>query len=520
MKQLPLNIQSFPTLIENNCVYVDKTDQIYAMMQRISPLFISRPRRFGKSLLISTLKAIYEGRRELFEGLAISKTDYTWPVHPVVHLDFTIITRLTPTLLHQGLHERLGEIANQYDVQIPGQEQTLSQRFSVLIQLLSKKNKVVVLIDEYDKPILDHLKDLEVAAAQRAVIKDFYDGLKGVTDYIHRIFITGVTKFAKTSLFSGLNNLMDLTMMPEAATLLGYTQQELETYFAPHIAASAKKRNCSTQKILDDLKRWYDGYHFSEDLTLNMYNPISVLYFLETGRFKNYWSETGTPSFLIQMLPKQLGDLENMGVGLGETSLSMFDIDNIPLVPLLFQAGYLTLVGYDPDTGKYFLDHPNHEIRDSFRNYVLEGLTNTTRASAESLLAVLMQALEAADIDRIIRTLTIFFANIPHNLHIAKESYYHSLFHAMFDLMGTVNIQSEVSSSVGKLDLVMQTNKYLYVVEFKFKHTAQEAMDQILQRRYYEKYLGSNKRIILLGIAFTYEEKRLVLDYVTQDVPV
>jgi predicted AAA-ATPase/PD-(D/E)XK nuclease superfamily protein len=506
MKYLPVYISSFEKLISGGYVYADKTEHIYDLFSEglSHYYFLSRPRRFGKTLLISTLKELFSGNRELFKGLWIDSSDWQWEKYPVVHLDFSTIAHSTAQELQLGLLDELNIIAKKYSIDVTGVT-TISAKLKTLIEALAQTNKVVILIDEYDKPILDHLKDIEQAKAQRDGLKYFYDVLKGLDQHLRAIFITGVTKFAKTSLFSGLNNLNDITIKPEAATLLGYTQEEIIINFTDYVAELAHQNQTTSETVLHDMKTWYNGYQFSEQ-PLKVYNPFSVLYCLKDHKFKNYWYESGTPTFLISMLRSQYQGLEDIqNINIDADSLGTFDIERIPLVPLLFQAGYLTFSRYDAPTAKFELGYPNHEVELSFKRFLVTSLAYSDRITVDTNLSKLVAALKQQDLATFCATLQALFAHIPYSLHIKRESYYHSLFQFLMSLLA-IEAHSEVITNQGRIDTVIAINNLLYIFEIKFNKPTSEALEQIEEKKYYERYSSQHKNIILVGLVFNTNE--------------
>ncbi len=365
LKYLPIDLSTFSTMITGNYLYIDKTEHIYNLFSGGSRLyFLSRPRRFGKSLLISTLKELFLGNRDLFKGLWIDSSDYQWSKHPVIHLDFANIAHDTPEDLKKSLIQRLQEIAIEYNIYFDSFSTTHDQ-ISFLIKQLSQINKIVILIDEYDKPILDHIGDLEKADQMKKTIAGIYDVIKSADAYIRAIVVTGVTKFAKTSIFSGMNNLNDISFSEISASLLGYTQDEIIRYFPEYIQAVATQENVSYDEVLATMQKWYNGYRFSKS-SVKVYNPFSVQYYLSKKELANYWFQSGTPTFLIHLLKKQYIDLEHVSqVELRPENLGTFELSDIPLVPLLFQTGYLTVVDYNHKNNKIMLNYPNYEVEES-----------------------------------------------------------------------------------------------------------------------------------------------------------
>ncbi len=512
-KYLPLDVSTFETMISGNYLYVDKTEYIYNLFARGGRyFFLSRPRRFGKSLLISTLKELFLGNKKLFEGLWIYKSDFEWQEHPVIHLDFSIIDHETVQELKISLAWKLKTIAQKYGINIDWPP-TLGSMLEQLVVELSKKNKVVILIDEYDKPILDHLHSIERAKKQRAVLKSFYDAIKGLDPYLKVVFLTGVSRFSKTSLFSGINNLNDLTLKPEAAAVLGYTQEEIQENFKPYLEALAQKNNVSTQVILQELQRWYNGYRFSK-IPQMVYNPFSVLYCLHDKEFYNYWFESGTPSFLIHLLRQHYTYLEKINqTEIDQDSLGNFDLENIPLVPLLFQTGYLTIKDYDEKTGKLKINFPDREVELSFTRFLVTSLAHTSRIVLDTLGLQLVDALRNNDITQFCAVLQTLFAHVPYT--IDKEDYYHALFQFLLSLL-SLEAQSEFLTNKGRIDMVVSTKTHDYLFELKINSSPEIALKQIKDRGYYERFLHKERAVVLVGLAFNQVKKKMHIDFVQE----
>lgn len=500
-------------MVNEEYIYVDKTEAIYNLLkggQRY--FFLSRPRRFGKSLLISTLKELFLGRKELFKGLWISKQkDFNWQEHPVIHLDFSDADTETAAEFKISLGHMLDDIAEQHNIDI-SKRTSPKAKLKFLVTKLAEKNLVVILIDEYDKPILDHIGDPKRANAQRIVLKNFYDGFKGLDASMRAIFITGVSKFSKTSIFSGLNNLNELSNSPKAAELLGYTELELKTYFSQYLKAAAKELQMPLDQLLERIRYWYNGYQFSS-APIKVYNPYSIAHFCERKQFNNFWFETGTPSFLLELLGKhehELKELDNNAFT--SATLGTFSIDQIPLVTLLYQTGYLTIKEYDPHYNVFKMGYPNEEVKQAMSVLEMGVLTKTNVPQIENTIYQLKFALDHRDIESFIRSLKSLFAGIPYNLHINQEAYYHSLMKLICNLLSIEN-QCELVTSKGKVDLVLIRQKYVYCIEFKFNKSPDEALKQINAQRYYEPYLSLKKEIVLVGISFNFKNKKLALDW-------
>lgn len=517
MKYLPTDVSSFKVMMEGNYVYVDKTEYIYHLFNGGNRYyFLARPRRFGKSLLVSTIKEIFLGNRKLFKGLWIDSSDYQWQEYPVIHIDFSLVDKSSPEEFKISLSWELEEIARKNGADV-SEAPIVSNKFKSLIEQLSKKNKVVILIDEYDKPILDAFPSIEQATAMRTALRGFYEIIKGMDEYIRAIFITGVTKFAKTSIFSGLNNLADITMNEMSATLFGYTKHELEHYFDPYIQELALHTNQSKAEAYEKIKNYYNGYRFSEKEQL-VYNPFSVLYCLYNKKFENYWFASGTPSFLIEMLRQQGIKMATLDtIEIAESSLGTFDITSLDLFPILFQTGYLTIKEYHAQDNRYILEYPNTEVKDSFIRYLAATFSYYTNSGIDIALSQFRTALHTNNIDFFCSTLQSLLANIPYQLHIGNEAYYHSLLQFLITLLGLEG-HSEISTSKGRIDMMVEVPKHVIIFELKFGTSAHKALAQIVDHTYYEKYLYLKKPITLVGLSFNLEDKELVLDSVTKEL--
>lgn len=519
-KRLSTNISTFRKIITENCIYIDKTKQIFDLFKEPSQYyFLSRPRRFGKSLLVSTLEELFRGNKEFFKNLWIYSSNFEWQTHPIIHLDFLNIPHSDSETLKQSLVRALVKIANDYDcanIEQSSPEEALKS----LTEKLAVKNNVVLLIDEYDKPILDHLHNIAIAEKQRTVLKGFYEAVKSLDRYWHAVFITGVTRFSKTSIFSGFNNLNDISEKPVAANILGYTQAEIEYYFAEYIDLFAKNKNLTAPFILDEMKTWYDGYRFCGDLNMEpMFSPISVLYYLQDQKRENYWFNSGTPSFLIELLKQNPHELSNMdNIFVTQADLGTIDIHNINRIVLFYQTGYLTIkdILVQGSSELFMLGYPNQEVTLSVTAHLTSILANIDKTKIESIIFFIKKALTDNDIALFCKSLKTLWANIPYSLHISREAYYHSLLQNMCNLLG-IDVQSEVLTSNGRLDLVITTNNHIFIFEFKFKEDANVALQQILDKRYYEKYLLNGKPITLVGLSFDFKDKKLNLEWESQE---
>ncbi len=480
MKPITTNVYTFERIAKNGNVYVDKTALLHALVQVDGgQFFLSRPRRFGKSLLISTLKAIFQGKRELFKGLAIDKLDYDWKTYPVIHLDMGSSQAPTVEEFKSNLANMLSWIEREHGLP-SNPEETITVRFQNLVKALAEKSsegKVVILIDEYDKPLLGHLGKSE-ALGFRDVLKSFYSVIK-TTEAMQRFaFITGVSKFSKVSIFSDLNNLTDLTMSARAASLLGYTKEELIANFREHIEKLAEAVELTYDETVEQLMFWYDGYRF-EERSERMFNPVSVGKCLTELKFKNYWFETATPTFLVNLLKKHNLNLENLTAR--EKDFSTYEVENPSVLALLVQTGYLTIVGFERVTlteRLYFLDFPNQEVRNSFNDYLLAGFANITDLDETHFLDRMVDTFRAGDIDAMLETAQGFFVEIPHTINLKHEKYYQTIFYSLFTLIG-LRIKAEVTTNLGTIDAVVENARTVFVIEFKLRDTAEAAVRRI-----------------------------------------
>jgi len=501
MKKLPVGIQDFADIIRNDYLYIDKTEYVYKLLQA-KYYFLSRPRRFGKSVLISTLKEFFSGKKELFKNLWIyDKVD--WKKHPIIHIDFSKSGHKVAGL-EKAIDEILKTCAKAYQIELSDQVYPL--KFNELITKLSEKEKLVLLIDEYDKPIIDFLENPEKAEENREILRNLFSVIKGNDANIRFCFITGVSKFAKVSVFSELNNLYDITLSHEFASITGYTQNELETYFEPQLSTFPAQFGISRPELLGEIKKWYNG--FSWNGTEFVYNPFSMLCFFRDARFQNYWFETGTPTFLLKLLRKQ-----NYEIPLLENSvfdsfiLSTYDLRNISVIPLLFQTGYITIKNYNRVENTYTFDFPNFEVKNSLLQGLFTEFSEKDLSESMNLLSKITESLKQHNISQFIEYVKALYAGISYHLVDNKEKYYHSLFYMILKLLG-FNVNCEIETNVGRIDAVVSTPKQIYIIEFKVG-TATEALLQIRNKNYAQKFIIENKPIYLLGIGFDSENKNI-----------
>jgi Predicted AAA-ATPase/PD-(D/E)XK nuclease superfamily len=503
-KKLPIGIQNFQDFHNENYLYIDKTQWVYQMLTTGKNYFLSRPRRFGKSLLLSTLKEVFQGRKELFEGLWIEdKWDFT-KTYPVVHISLGA-TGFKEIGLSRALYSIINESAEQHGIILT--EDGNPRRFQELLRkLYAKKGAVVVLIDEYDKPIVDCLDNTELAHINRDILHDFYIVLKENPTFLQFIFITGISKFSKVSIFSALSHLSDLSMNDNYATMLGYTQEELETYFAPYMPQALTKQNFTQQELLDKLKFWYDGYTW--DGMTRMYNPFSIVNFFNECRFKNYWFSTGTPTFLTIMARQQkFYDMDATEVE--QSAFDTFDVDNLNAPAIMFQTGYLTIKKHDTARERFTLGYPNNEVRKAFLTFMIEAYSFVQVNDTSPWAIRLEKAFYRRDLQEVMSLMNTMFANIPsHIFDKDSERYYHSLMHLLLHYLGTF-IQSEVNTNNGRIDSVIHTPDHIYVMEYKLNKTAQEALNYLYKQQYLVPYLHTEKELIAVGIGFSSATKQI-----------
>ena len=507
MKNLPIGVQSFEKLILGQYLYVDKTEHIYNLLATSGGIyFLSRPRRFGKSLLISTLEAIFDGQKELFKDLWIYDQNYDWQEHPVIRISFGGVCYDNKKTLIDYLYKELSDIANKYEVKLS--EPRFDFRFKELIQKLSKINKVVILIDEYDKAMLDVIDNIELSKANRETLRGFYSVIKETDQYLKFVLLTGVSKFSKVSVFSGLNNLNDLTMDTRYAEMLGYTQTELEHYFTDRIDILAKYEQINRIALLEKIKHWYNGYRFSKENT-SVYNPFSTLLLFDKNDFANHWFETGTPTFLLNLIKKnnyEMPKIETLNIN--EKAFSSYEIENLDILPLLLQTGYLTIKEYNKERNLYQLCYPNYEVKNAFLEQLTETYSTVRATLVSSYLYDLIDYLAVDDLDNFFETLEIFFANIPYDIQITDEKYYQTIFYLIFTLIG-LKVEAEVRTNKGRIDAVIVSEDSIYIFEFKLEGTKEEAVTQIKNREYFQKYQNSNKKIVLVGVEFDKEKRNI-----------
>ena len=503
----PIGIQSFDQIIEGNWVYVDKTDLVYRLVTTTKTCFLSRPRRFGKSLLVSTLDAYFKGRKELFDGLMIAKLEKDWHQYPVFKIDFNGVNFTEKGNLEATIEYYLANWEKIYG-ETP-REVPMGKRFEQILSLAYQQtgHRAVVLVDEYDKPILDAL-DTPLEDANREILKAFYSTFKGADEYLRFVLLTGVTKFSQVSVFSGFNQPKDISMDNHYEALCGVTQVELEHYFAEPIANLAEKFNYTVEEMKDVLKMQYDGYHFGSGL-LGVYNPFSLLNAFDMNDIRDYWFASGTPTYLIKLLRHNHEQMDELTGRYYDPSMFVdYKADVEKPLPMIYQSGYLTIKGYDTELRLYKLGYPNDEVKYGFLNFITPFYTSLDESKAPFYIGQFVKELRAGDVEAFLTRLRAFFADFPYELNDKTERHYQVVFYLVFKLLGQF-INAEVQSALGRADAVVKTANAVYVFEFKLNGTAEEALAQIDNRGYLIPYTTNGCRIVKIGAEFSKEERNL-----------
>ena len=515
MKKLSIGIQSIQEIITEGYIYVDKTQFALDLIKKGKHYFLSRPRRFGKSLFVSTLKEIFKGNKALFEGCHIAESNYDWQPHPVLLLNFGGIANKTPEKLERNLHSLITKISKEQGIEIEVNGDPLEFRLEVLVEALASKGQVVVLIDEYDKPIIDNLQEPEVVKGNRRLLQDFFGALKNLEEYIKFTFITGISRFSRVSIFSGANHLKDISMDTKYAAMMGYTQEELRQYFVEHLQAIAQKKNTQGQpwtqeEVLAEIKDWYNGYRFSEE-AIYVYNPFSTLNYLDEKKPKSYWYATGTPSFLVHELKQRPDEVTSLSQMLAtQDDLSdINEVDATPLPALLFQTGYLTIQDYNVELNAYQLDFPNKEVRNAFFSSMLAVLGNLQSLKVSRMAKKLRASLNDLELDIFVDIINTHFARIPyHTYQHTKEGSYQALFVTFLELSG-IHTQGEVATSKGRIDILCQLAGMFYIFELKVDQGADIAMEQALDQEYSQRCRHQGKQIVVMGVSFSSKKRSI-----------
>ena len=514
----PIGIQSFEVLREEGYTYVDKTSLIYSLTHEGRVYFLGRPRRFGKSLLVSTLKNYYLGRKELFEGLAISELEKEWKTYPVFHLDFGVGNYAVADTMNQVLEYYLSEWERLYQVE-HSNSTDYSLRFRKILETAHQKTglRCVVLVDEYDKPLLEvmdtgftleHLgKQISLEEYNRNMLRAFYSTFKAADEHLQFVLLTGVTKFSQTSVFSGFNQPNDISMDIKYDTLCGITDEEISHYFSQPVAEMAEVYACTTDEMRDMLKQRFNGYHFSKRLR-GVYNPFSLLNTLQKQDLQDYWFRTGTPSYLIRLLRHFNENMDEItGKYYRQEQFIDYRADVEKPLPMIFQSGYLTIKEYDRDMNSFLLDYPNDEVKRGFVTLLANNYWKQTECMDNWMMDAIAN-LKRGNLEDFRTQLTSFLSSIPYTMRRKenereKERYFHYTFYLLLRLLSTYLVYTEKVQSQGRVDCIIETDKFVYIFEFKLDGTADEALQQIVDKGYACEYQTDGRKVYQIGCSFS-----------------
>ncbi len=511
LRKLPIGVQSFEKLRNENYLYVDKTEFIYRLASEGTTYFLSRPRRFGKSLLLSTMRAYFEGKKELFAGLKIAELEQDWIKYPVFYFDFNGKKYESSFELAGVLNSHLEQWEAIYGDE--KKDRSLEERFNYLLGAAHKKTGlgVVVLVDEYDKSLLE--SEGEALEESRKLFKGFFGNLKSCDEHLKFTFITGVTKFSKVSIFSDLNQLFDISLNEDYATICGITQEEMEETFDPEINELAKKLSFSYEECLAELKRMYDGYHFNYN-TPGIYNPFSLINAFATKSMENFWFASGTPSFLLKKLkevnfdPRKFSTDKLSGF---QSALQDYRSDNPNPIPLFYQTGYLTIKNYNPKVRTYYLGYPNDEVRYSFLECLVPYFTQSTQDSSSLCIDEFYNDIQSGDIDAVLTRFQSLFATLPYPTNPADtviEQNFQNVIYIVFMLLGQF-VGVEQQYALGRADCVLQADNFVYIFEFKRDKSADEALQQIEEKQYAGPFSSDKRKILKVGVNFDSRERNI-----------
>ena len=506
MMKYPIGIQTFEKIVQDGYVYVDKTELIHKLVTTGTVYFLCRPRRFGKSLLLSTIKAYFLGKKELFKGLAMESLETEWAEYPVFHLDFNGQNFTQPDELKKSIEGFIAKAEAEYGK--GSFAETIGDRFLAVLAAAHAKTgrRCVVLVDEYDKPLLDVL-DSDIEGRNRETLKAFYSTFKAADEHLRFVMLTGVTKFSQITVFSGLNQPRDISMSPQYEAICGISEDELHGCFTEQVADMALKYGVSTPEMFELLRRQYDGYHFSENM-LNIYNPFSLLNAFEEKRLDNFWFRSGTPTYLIKLMEhfkENINEMTSRPYSPDEFIDYRADVER-PL-PMIYQSGYLTITGYDKRRNRYRLDFPNNEVKSGFLTMIANSYLKLRR-SFNSWIDDLADSLEDGDLEKFRTLMTSFLASIPYSERRKedepeRERYFHYTFYLILRMISVYTVFTEKETSQGRADCVVETPGYIYIFEFKLDGTAEEAINQINEKGYAREYEADPRPLYKIGCGFS-----------------
>lgn len=508
----PIGIQSFDDIINGGYVYIDKTRQIYDLATTGKYYFLSRPRRFGKSLLLSTIQAYFEGRRELFRGLAIDELEQDWAVYPVIYIDINSGKYYN----EEGVTNKLDDLLAPYE-KLYGTEPTETDpalRFGGIIRRAAEQtgHNVVILIDEYDKPMLETINDPAMQEHNRRELKAFYSQLKTQDRYIRFAFMTGVTRFSHVSIFSDLNNLKDISVWAQYADLCGMTEEEIRRHFDEPVSQIATNNKITKDECYTELRRMYDGYHFSDESETGVYNPFSLLCAMDSLRLDSYWFATGTPTFLVDLFRDSDYDIDNL-FSEPKSMADLTEMDEMRRDPVsvLYQSGYLTIIGKDSESGFYWLNFPNREVEKGFLEFLVPYYWKKSRSSGTLMVIALRRDVLAGRPEAFMERLRDFFDCGDYHVVGDKELYFQNSMFIIFRMLG-LDVQVEKATARGRIDVLITTDDYIYIIELKVDCTPDEALQQIRDRGYADRFASDKRRMFLIGVNFC-SESRTIGDY-------
>ena len=507
-KTYPIGIQNFESLRNDNYFYVDNTKLIYQLARSGRYYFLSRPRRFGKSLLISTLEAYFEGKKELFRGLAIENLEKDWIKYPILHLDLNIEKYNSPDSLDKILNDKLEYWESIYGTR--PSETSFSLRFAGIVRRAYEQTgqRVAILVDEYDKPMLQSIGNEELQRSFRDTLKPFYGVLKSMDGCIKFALLTGVTKFGKISVFSDLNNLNDISMDERYIEICGITEKEIHENLEDELHELARRQKMTYDEVCKELKECYDGYHFVED-SIGLYNPFSLLNTFDKMKFGSYWFETGTPTYLVELLKQNHYSLQRIAHEETDADvLNSIDSASQNPVPVIYQSGYLTIKGYDRRFGMYRLGFPNREVEEGFIKFLLPYYANVDKIESPFQISKFVHEVEQGDYDAFFRRLQSFFADTPYELVRDLELHYQNVLFIVFKLIGFY-VKAEYHTSEGRIDLILQTDQFVYIMEFKLDGTAEEAIKQINDKHYAQAFNADKRKLYKIGINFSNKTRNI-----------
>lgn len=508
LRKLPIGEQSFAKLRTEDRLYVDKTEYIYKMVHEGTYYFLSRPRRFGKSLLLSTMEAYFLGQRELFDGLYIAAQEEEWIEYPVMHIDFSLQSYESEQDLHDLLNVYLSKQEEVYDSN--ENETSLALRFGGIIERANKKTGkgVVILIDEYDKPLLEAIGNEALQERYRKMLRGFYGVLKGLNQYIRFVLLTGITKFSKVSIFSDLNNLRDISRVTSFACICGLTDEEVDRDLSPYIQRYAEQKDKSYDVIRVELQSKYDGYHFV-DKTPGLYNPYSVMNALWYMEMSNFWFETGTPIMLVKLFKQNNYSLPSIEKAINTISLDTKDDDGDNIVPLLYQSGYVSIERSDEEEQLSWLTYPNEEVRDGFFQFLLPYYTSVQKSRTKAEILNFVNDIREGRVELFLKRLQALFANFQYDAQRDSdtEEHFRNVLYVLCVLLG-LKVKAEYMTSDGRIDLLIRTERYVYIIECKIDSTARVALDQIREKKYELPWAVDEREIISIGLNFSTEKRR------------